>query len=196
MLLLLQGTESSHPYVLPAPSALSPSGNQILNPHRCTQSQCLYSADSLTPGPGRKYWAPQSNLSVCFVPPNLGSVLSYSPGDQNWIILCSELSFQGCIVLIGVAFRMIFANWYCKAPLLSPAAMRCKDLHMDAGSGSPAQGCTADYRKMNLEALDLQFSVRKEDYCEWNTLCWFKSEGVQSLLQEQGWHGQEQMGFE
>lgn len=138
MMLLLQGTKSSHPYVLLAPSALSPSGNQILNPHRCTQNQCLYPADSLTPGPGRNYWAAQSNLSVCTEAPNLGSVLSYSPWDQNWVILCSEFYFEGYIVLIGMALRMIFANWYYKVLLPSPAAIRCKGHHMDGGSGSPA----------------------------------------------------------
>lgn len=111
-----------------------------------------------------KYWAAHSNLSVSIIPPDLGSVLSYSLWDQDWGILCAEFYFQGYIVLIGIVFRMIFANWYCKAPLPSPAAVRCKGFHMDEGSGSPAQGCTADYKEMNLAALDLQFSA-------WKILC-------------------------
>ena len=91
--LLLQGTESSHPHVLPAPSALSPCGNWIPIPHKHTQSRCLHPADSLTPGLSRKCWEGQSNVSFHIIPPQLESVSSYSPWDPNGAILCSEFYF-------------------------------------------------------------------------------------------------------
>lgn len=168
ILLLLQGTESSHLYVL-----LGPSGNWILNPRRYSKPGPL---PSRQPDP----WAQQETLSsteqlVCLylIPLQLESMSSTLPGIR--IGLFCVQSFISKDVLIQVALRLgpylliVIANLPC-SPLLP---IRCKALHMDGGLGSPAQGCTANYRKVKLTDLDLRFSV-KTIVCERRALCWFK----------------------
>ena len=61
---------------------------------------------------------------------------------------------------LGPSLLIVFENLPC-SPLLP---VRCEALHMDGGLGSPAQGCTANYRKVELTDLDMQFSVH-ENYC-------------------------------
>lgn len=123
ILLLLQGTESSHPYVLLAPSAVSPSGNWILNPHRCTQSWCLYSAATLTPGAAGN--TEQHRATCQFVSRICVFLL---PLGQNWVNLCSESYFQGYIVPVGTAFRAVFTVM-AKLPCPALLPLRCKALH-------------------------------------------------------------------
>ena len=176
--LLLQGAESSHPHVLPVPAALSPSGNWIPNPHRHTQSQCLHPADSLTPGLSRKHWVVQSNVSFRIIPPQLESVSSYSPWDPNGAILCSEFYFQRYVGAIGIAFRIIFTNCRCKAPLLSLAACRMQ---------GPLYGwkivvtCPELHRKLQKgETGSLEVAV----FSPWTLVCVSEGHFVDLNLQE------------
>lgn len=113
---LLQGTESSYPYVLPAPSALSPSGTRILSPQRCTRCRaCIYRCPE--PGPARTRRSTERPLSR-HVPVHLEPEPPCSPWVRTGY--CgAQFCFPGYVVPASFAFRLILTKEHRDAPLPS-----------------------------------------------------------------------------